>query len=279
MSGSPDAGVDGTGAPHPAGRRREFAAVALASVLPVAGIGLFGWSFTSIFVLYWLDLVVLLLVYGGCSLFARRPTVVEGREMRLAWVGERGDDATAPSTAIRPVDRLPPVHTRNVRLLVPNLVLGVSLLLAAGGAVVNFLQGHPPGSLRWLSELSSLTTSAVVGVAAMAGSHCLDAYWGYFRPRRYEQLSAHMVLEIPIRPILLLFAASAVGYVGVLLAAAAVGAVVGDAAAYRTLVTLGVGGFTMVKLVVDWGRFRAERADDPGGLAAWFTPEDPRESA
>lgn len=257
----------------------EFVPILLANVLPVAGIGLFGWTFTTVFVLYWFDLLTLLLVYGACSLFAQRPIVVEGRDMRLAWVAERGPDDRwgEPSKGVRLSERLPPIFAQNVRLLVPNLVLGLALVLAAGGVVLNFLHGHPAGSLRWLSELSALPATTLVGAAATAGSHCFDVYRSYFRDKRYERLSAHMALEIPIRPIILLFVASVVGFLGISSIAIAVDAVIGESAADWTLVSLGVGGFLLVKLLIEWGRFRAEDEDDADGVGVWFTPEDPRD--
>lgn len=260
-------------------RYREFAPTAIATVLPVAGIGLFGWTFTTVYLLYWLDFLTLLVVYGGCSLFAQRPVVVEGRDMRLAWVDERDDDDDWGdlTTPISLSDRLPPVYAQNVRLLLPNLVLGVGLMLAAGGGILNFLNGYPAESLQWLSEFSSLPPSVLLGVVATIGSHCADAYQSYFRPGRYEQMSAHMVLEVPIRPMALLSAASVVGYIVVSLAAVGVTVVVGEAAGNWTLVSLGLGGFLLVKLIVEWGRFRAERVDDPEGIGGWFSPEDPRD--
>ena len=262
-------------------RSRAFGLALLANTFPVAGIWLFGWSFTTLFVLYWLDLVTLLLVYGGCSLFAQRPIVTEERDMRLAWVAEHGRDESwgDPSRAVHLSEHLPPVYVQNVRLLVPNLVAGLAFMLAAGGGIVNFTAGYPAGSLQWLSEVAALPTTTLVGAAVMVGSHCFDAYQSYFGERRYEELSAHMVLEIPFRPILLLIVASVVGFVAAVLASLAVNAVVGETAAYWTLVSLGVGGFLLVKLTIEWGRLRAEQTDEPRGLAAWFTPEDPREGS
>jgi hypothetical protein len=258
---------------------RAFGLVLLANTLPVAGLWLFGWSFTTLFVLYWLDLVTLLLVYGGCSLFAQRPIVTEGWDMRLAWVAEHGKDESwgDPSRAVHLSEHLPPVYVQNVRLLVPNLVAGLAFMLAAGGGVVSFTAGYPAGSLRWLSEIAAFPTTTLVGATMMVGSHCFDASRSYFGERRYEELSAHMVLEIPFRPILLLVVASVVGFIAAVLAALAVNAVVGETAAYWTLASLGVGGFLLVKLTIEWGRLRAERTDDPNGFAAWFTPEDPRD--
>lgn len=265
----------------PGGNLREFGPILFANLLPVAGMGLLGWSFRTLFVLYWLDLMMLMLVYGGCSLFAQLPVVTEGRDMRLAWVAEGGHDGTwgEPSTPIHISTRLPPVYAQNARLLVPNLVLGVGAMLTAGGGILNFLRDDPAGSLGWLSELSSLSPTVLIGVATMAGSHCFDAYRSYFSNRRYERMSAHMVLEIPIRPILLLVVASAAGFIVVVVAAIAVDAAVGETAGYWTLVSLGVGGFLLVKITTEWGRFRAEQTDNPEGVPRWFTPEDPRDSS
>ena len=256
---------------------RAFGPILFANLLPVAGLWLFEWSFTTLFVLYWLDLVTLLLVYGCCSLFAQRPIVAEGRDMRLAGITKRGpnDSWGEPSRVVRLSERLPPMYVQNVRLLIPNLLVGLGFMLAAGGGVVSFTTDYPAGTRRWLSEIAALPTTTLVGAAAMVGSHCFDAYQSYFKPRRYERLSAHMALEIPFRPILLLVVASVVGIVAVMLAALVVNAAVGETAAYWTLVSLGVGGFLLVKLTIEWGRFRAQRSADPDGIGAWFTPEDP----
>jgi hypothetical protein len=261
------------------GRRhiREFGVVCLANLLPVVGIAAFGWAFSTLVLLYWLDLVTFLLVYGVCSLFAQQPIVVEGRNMRLAWVARYGADDgwSEPSRAIQLSDRLPPVYVQNIKLLVPNLAVGLGLMLGAGSSILNVVQGYPTGSLRWLSDVASLSPTVLLGVGVMVAAQCVGAYRGYFESRRYERLSAHMVLEIPLRPIILLFAASLAGFVGVVLAAVAADAVIGGMAGYWTLVVLGVGGFLAVKLAIEWGRFWAERTDDPTGFAAWFTPEDP----
>lgn len=261
-------------------RRRslEFGAICIANLLPIVGIPVFGWAFSTLVLLYWVDLLTLLLVYGGCSLFAQQPIVVEGRTMRLAWVARHGaeDDWSELLRPIQLSERLPPIYVQNLKLLVPNLVVGVGLMLGAGSSILNVVQGYPPGSLRWLSALASLSPTVLIGVGAMVTAQCIGVYQSYFEPRRYERMSAHMVLEIPIRPIVLLFAASLAGFVAVVLAAITMDAAVGGRAGYWTLVVLGIGGFLALKLAIEWGRFRAERTDDPAGFVGWFTPENPR---
>jgi hypothetical protein len=260
------------------GRRREFGAICIANLLPIVGIPVFGWAFSTLVLLYWLDLVTLLLVYGVCSLFAQQPIVVEGRNMRLAWIARHGtdDDWSALSRPIQLSERLPPIYVQNLKLLVPNLVVGMGLMLGVGSSILNVVQGYPTGSLRWLSALASLSPTVLIGVVAMVATQCGGVYRSYFKPRRYERMSAHMVLEIPIRPIILLFAASLAGFIAVVLMAIAMDAAVGGRAGYWTLVVLGIGGFLALKLAIEWGRLRAERADDPAGFVGWFTPEDPR---
>jgi hypothetical protein len=261
-------------------RRRslEFGTICIANLLPIVGIPVFGWAFSTLVLLYWLDLVMLLFVYGVCSLFAQQPTVVEGRNMRLAWVARYGadDDWSELSRSIHLSGSLPPIYVQNLKLLIPNLVVALGLMFGVGTSILNTVQGYPTGRLRWLSTLASLSPTVLIGVVAMVATHCVGVYRSYFKPQRYEQMSAHMVLEIPIRPIILLFAASLAGFVAVVLTAIAMDATFGGRAGYWTLVVLGIGGFLALKLAIEWGRFRAEQTDTPTGIGGWFTPEDPR---
>lgn len=248
---------------------RGFTPTLLANCLPLVGIGLLGWRVPAVLAVYWLEMATAFLAYGGAAMFAARPVVLEGREeFVLPAVGRESERAGKWEREPNPIElpgSLPPVYPRNLRLVAATLFWGFGLL------VVVPLVAAPAAVGRVLS-LPLVATAATV-----LGSHLLDLRREFFSGGRYAEQSAHVVLEIPAR--LLAFAsiylavAAVVGGVSLLIAVALLaefGLTPPDAGVLFGVAM--VGG----KLLAEWGRFRAEHADDPGWLGRWFLPEDPR---
>lgn len=244
----------------------EFLPALLANFLPIVGIALLDWRAVEILLIYWLELLVALLAYGVAALFAKRRIVLEGRSLFLPGVSRTaeldGPRWTTPPDGIRPADSLPPVYPRNLRVVCMSLVWGLGFLVLP--------------LLIFDVAIRAAVSLAVVGTAlAIVGSTLGEVRREVFDDRSYEELSAHMVLEIPCRVIFFMFVLLALlQAVGTFLLLAAVfvfGLPVSDAAVeivYATVLILG-------KIVVEWSRFRANREPDPDGVANWFVPEDP----
>ncbi|SFR53077.1 DUF6498-containing protein [Halogeometricum limi] len=247
-----------------------FAPTLLSNLLPLVGVVALDWRVVEVLTIYWLELGTTFLVYGVAALFARRPVVLDGRNLHLPGVSRdtdrRGKWERDPSSVALP-GPLPPVYPRNLRLVRMSLIWGFGFLAL-------------PLFGNWGLVGDVLSPALALTALAMVASHLDQLRREYFGEKQYEEMSAHMVLEIPGR--LLFFAAcylALVGSAGIVLALFAVG--VDDSntvlltafEAELAVVTVVVFGM----LFVEWSRFRAEHDPDPSGLATWFLPENPRE--
>lgn len=268
-------GSDSSNSPPPAGDAPvafAFFTVLFSNLLPIVGVVALDWRFGEVLFLYWAEFWVVLLGYAGAALFAQRPLRVEGRHFFLPGVDpDEGRDEERwggdPRT-IQVTNWMPPVYPRNGRLVVAAVVAGAVLLLVPAA--------------EFLSGLESVLTLPVLGtLAAMTSSHLLELQRDYFAQREYERMSAHMVLEIPLR--LALFAFGFFAFVvvigGFLYFAVVVGAQGGvdETSTARVPAELFVVALTFGKLLIELSRFHVEHDDDPSGLTTWFLPENPHE--
>lgn len=247
-----------------------FVPTLLSNLLPVAGILWFDWQVSDLFTVYWVEIWVLLVVYCGAALFAQQPLVSKGRTLTLPgvhrqqtrnesrWGGE-------PQT-VTLLESIPPVYPRNFRLVRMTFLWGAGFLLLPllefGGAMA-----------------SSFSLSLFGTAAAMMVSHALDLRREFFARRQYEELSAHMVLEIPGR--LVMFWTI---YLAVLVFVGGIILVTVGALSQQGGLTLPEGVSVLIfqsmvvvgKLGIEWSKYRAEHDPEPSGFATWFLPEDPR---
>ena len=247
-----------------------FAPTLLSNLLPVVGIVALDWRLVEVLAMYWLELGTTLLVYGVAALFARRPVVLDGRNLFLPGVSNDTERHEKWDRAPNPVELpgpLPPVYPRNARLVRLSFVWGFGFLAFP-------LYAEP----KLIAD--ALSPALVLTALAMVASHVDQLRREFFGERRYEEMSAHMVLEVPGR--LLFFAIcylALVGACGMVLALLAVGVADSNTVvvpafetelAATTVVVVGM-------LLVEWSRFRAEHDPEPSGFATWFLPDDPRE--
>ncbi|WP_049970199.1 DUF6498-containing protein [Haladaptatus cibarius] len=255
--------------------RVGFAPTLLANLLPLGGIIWLDWRISELFAIYWIEIWILLFTYGSAALFAQRPLIAKGRTMTLPGVSrDKARDESRWGGEPRTIslfESLPPMYPRNFRLTGLSLVWGIGLLVQP---VLMF-----DNTLNLLSTHSlSLAGTAV----AIAGSHLFELRREFFADRQYEEMSAHMVLEIPCRVIFFAFCyVMCLLFVGVL-CLLAIGAIIQqtnlhipDEAVVLSFVTLVVLG----KVFIEWSKYRAETEPNPNGFATWFLAEDPRSSS
>jgi hypothetical protein len=248
----------------------EFFPTLVSHLLPLVGILLFDWRFVELFAVYWIEIAVLFTVYAGAALFAERPIVLDDRDIYLPGVSRSEERDEKWNREPRPVSVFggcPPIYPRNARLVGLTLVWGFGLLVV--------LTLPTPGLRTALASESILITAG-----AMMVSRLYDLGRYFFGRRRYTELSAHQVLEVPGRVL-----------VFVLCYLAVVGLVGGGGLVFLAVVARDVSGYVLPdsvyvvsfglavvggKIAVEWWRFRAENATDPTGFAGWFRPEEPR---
>ncbi|WP_132058728.1 hypothetical protein [Halorussus amylolyticus] len=256
----------------------DFGLIGIANLLPLVGYFLFDLEFMTLGLLYWFDVVALLLVYSGYAMFAQSESTVEERESTLL-PGTIGDGywSEAPRSIAR---SLPPIYTRNLRVVLPT-VLFVTFVVVVFGA--SGLAGDPDLGIRggagdiaeFLSAFSAFTSPVVFGVGlGILGTHVVTIHRRYIRSKRYEELSAYMTLELPVRFILVYVLSLPL----VLFYSLSVSVLTGSILPTWGFDVLWAGSFLAVKLGLEWGRYRAEQMPDPGGYAAWFTPSEPSET-
>ncbi|ODR81468.1 hypothetical protein BG842_24540 [Haladaptatus sp. W1] len=130
------------------------------------------------------------------------------------------------------------------------------------------------------SAVESASSPAIIGsVLVMTGSQLATIRHEFFGERTYEELSVHMVLEIPGRVIFFMavwvMALQALGMLFLLGVWAIFGREAFEVLTENAVETLSVTVLVLRKLTVEWARFRANRDPNPSGIASWFTPKDP----
>ncbi|WP_135805695.1 DUF6498-containing protein [Halorussus marinus] len=265
---APDRETDG------AGDYRAFVPVALSNLLPLAGVVVLDWAVVQVLATYWIEMAAMLGAYSVAALFAERPIRLEGRSVYLPGVGKNTELDPKWREEPDPVGLpgpLPPVYRRNAFLVFMSLVFGVFWIAVP-------LWGDFP-YVDVASAVSPAVLAAAVGILV---SQLVELRREFFGKRRYEELSVHMVLEIPIRIIAFMGSVLLVLHVGGILLLIGIQEALGPAV-FETVLTGRVIAVcyalvvTAAMLVVEWSRFWARREPDLGGVATWFTPEDPRE--
>lgn len=222
---------------------------------------------------YWLEIGTTFVVYGGAALFAQCPVVLEGRDLYLPGVSRHAERREKWEQEPNPVElpgQLPPIYPRNLRLVRMSLIWGFGFLV------------FPLIGENFALVKEVLSPSLALTALAMIISHLVQLRREFFGKAQYEEMSPHMVLEIPGR--LLFFAAVYVALITVvgggvlvfllLLVQEATGAAVPDFdLSLRFAIAMVLG-----KIAVEWSRFRAENEENPTGFATWFLPEDPKKS-
>ncbi|RDI69920.1 DUF6498-containing protein [Halopelagius longus] len=249
----------------------SFLPTLLANLFPLFGILRLDWRVVELFAIYWLEIGTGFLVYGVAALFARLPVVLDGRSFYLPGVSpdtERDQKWTRDSRPIDLPGSLPPIYPRNVRLILWTLATGFAFLGI-------FLVEYP----QVVEVLRS--PSLVLTAVGMILSDWYRLYREFFREGQYEEMSAHMVLEIPGRVlffwVVYVLLLGSVGGFTLLFLVLFVRETVGGLVPDIDLVVLFAVALVVGKVAVEWSRFRVENETEPTGFATWFLPENPRE--
>ena len=269
--------------------------IVVANLLPVVGLTFFGWRAAEILVIYWIEVVVMVVGYSITALFAEQPIDLDDREFYIVgfskrteldadrWSGE--PEALGVLDGILPTPlaaRLPPIYRRNVPVVGKSL--GVVAFLAMGWFYIADVVSTP---------MAALTSPAVVVVSlAICVSQATELRREFFITRRYEAWSPYMVLEAAQRVVffylMLAMVAIPLAFLGLVVLAAGIESLAPRAATVGLfqpargieridrLVLAYVLTFSVGKTVVDWSRKVASETTTPAGIAGWLTPEDPR---
>lgn len=260
--------------PDAKGTLREFVPVLVSNLLPLGGVLVLDWEVVEVLATYWIEMAAMLVVYSVGALFAERRIVLEGRSMHLPGVndetelGPKWDDEPRPTHLPGP---LPPVYRRNAFMVCMSLVFGV------------FWVGIPVfGDFSYVDIASAVSPTVLLAAFGIVVSQLAEIRREFFGKRRYEEMSVHMVLEIPIRIIVFMGTVLLLLHVfGILLLLSihqTFGPSVFDTVLTGRVIALCYALVVIAAmLTVEWSRFWAHREPDPGGLADWFTPENPRE--
>ena len=277
---------------RPTNRRWLATALILVSnAVPVAGVAILGWRASEILVLYWTEVVVMVAAYSVAALFAKQPIVLEDREFYIVGYGryeeineDRWNDGSEPldlSESVLPdvvTSRLPPIYRRNFAVV--GRSLAIVLFLAMLWAYLSNVVSSPVAALG--------SPTVILGAIAVCTSQLAELRREYFAPNTYEDWSAYMTIEAAQRVvafyIVLGVAVVPVTIIGILvlgllldpaLDGVVIPGSVGGTAGADLSVLAAVVVFAAGKAAVDWSRRSVGIRADAGGLAGWFTPENP----
>jgi hypothetical protein len=257
----------------PAGSRSALALVVATNLLPLAGVVGFGWRVGELLAVYWIEVAVLVLAHAAAAMFAERPIVLEDRSFYITGYdedAERDDVWERDPKPIHLVSWLPPIYRRNFRVVRRSLGVFAFLLV-------------PLVPVGW-DALSYLTPTVGLATLGVCGAQVAEVRREFFADRAYEERSPYMVVEAAQRVVFFYFVIGMLTVVPVTIGVFAVEAALAPGLLDRVADAFGVGAvllpyllpITLAKAVVEWGRRRAVREDDPDGVATWFTGEDPR---
>ena len=267
------------------------ALIIVSNAVPVAGVAILGWRASEILVLYWIEVVVMVAAYSVAALFAKQPIVLEDREFYIVGYGryeeineDRWNDGAEPldlSESVLPdvvTSRLPPIYRRNFAVV--GRSLAIVLFLAMLWAYLSNVVSSPVAALG--------SPTVILGAIAVCTSQLAELRREYFAPNTYEDWSAYMTIEAAQRVvafyIVLGVAVVPVTIIGILvlgllldpaLDGVVVPGSVGGTAGADLSVLAAVVVFAAGKAAVDWSRRSVGIRADAGGLAGWFTPENP----
>lgn len=267
------------------------ALIIVSNAVPVAGVAILGWRASEILVLYWIEVVVMVAAYSVAALFAKQPIVLEDREFYIVGYGryeeineDRWNDGAEPldlSESVLPDvvnSRLPPIYRRNFAVV--GRSLAIVLFLAMLWAYLSNVVSSPVAALG--------SPTVILGAIAVCTSQLAELRREYFAPNTYEDWSAYMTIEAAQRVvafyIVLGVAVVPVTIIGILvlgllldpaLDGVVVPGSVGGTAGADLSVLAAVVVFAAGKAAVDWSRRSVGIRADAGGLAGWFTPENP----
>lgn len=265
--------------------------ILVSNAVPVAGVAILGWRASEILVLYWIEVVVMVAAYSVAALFAKQPIVLEDREFYIVGYGryeeineDRWNDGSEPldlSESVLPdvvTSRLPPIYRRNFAVV--GRSLAIVLFLAMLWAYLSNVVSSPMAALG--------SPTVILGATAVCTSQLAELRREYFAPNTYEDWSAYMTIEAAQRVvafyIVLGVAVVPVTIIGILvlgllldpaLDGVVIPGSVGGTAGADLSVLAAVVVFAAGKAAVDWSRRSVGIRADAGGLAGWFTPENP----
>jgi hypothetical protein len=257
----------------PAGSRTALALVVATNLLPLAGVVGFGWRVGELLAVYWIEVAVLVLAHAAAAMFAERPIVLEDRSFYITGYDEDAERDEVWEREPDPthlVSWLPPIYRRNFRVV--RRSLGVFLFLL-----------FPLVPVGW-DALSYLTPTVGLAALGVCGAQVAEVRREFFAERAYEERSPYMVVEAAQRVVYFYIVVGMATVIPVTVGLFVVEAALAPGLLDRVGEAVGVGGIllpyllpiTLAKAVVEWGRRRAVREDDPDGVATWFTGEDPR---
>ena len=278
----------------PAASDRAGPTVSLAANLfPVVGVGVLGWQAAELLVVYWIEVVVMVVAYSVAALFAERAVDLDGRSFYIVGFSKRSEldperwrgdpepvgivDRVLP-TAI--ADRLPPIYRRNVPVVVRSL--GIVGFLAVGALYLADSVVTDP--------IPTVTSPAVLLASlAVCVSQTVEIRREFFVTPRYEEWSSYMTLEAAQRVVTFYLCVGMVAvplsFLVLVLVSGVFGRIGIDPAALGPLRPAGnvdattlafVVPFALAKTVVDRSRRLAFDEAGPSGFAGWFMPDDPR---
>ncbi|TKX41551.1 MULTISPECIES: DUF6498-containing protein [unclassified Halorubrum] len=253
--------------------RGALALVVATNLLPLAGVVAFGWRVGELLAVYWIEVAVLVLAHAAAAMFAERPIVLADRSFYITGYdedAERDEVWEREPEPTRLVPWLPPIYRRNFRVVRRSLGVFVFLLF-------------PLVPVGW-DALSYFTSTVALATLGVCGAQVAEVRREFFAQRAYEEQSPYMVVEAAQRVVFFYFVIGMLTVVPVTAGIFAIEAALAPGLLDRVGDAFGVGAvllpyllpITLAKAVVEWGRRRAFREDDPDGVATWFTGEDPR---
>lgn len=255
----------------------ELILIGTASVLPVAGSLLDVWPFTAVVLLYLLEVVTILFFYAGLAMFAAPEQQLDERE-RIAPPGPLPDQYFSEEPW-QPVDFIPPIYPKNLRFVIPMALFGLFMAFLAGAMFTGSGGRRTEGRIGDFLAQFAVFESPSVFVAGLfiVSVHLLTLSRYYFGTGRYQELTAHMALEVVVNYYTLYFYFSFAFLLYALMMLFVMDPLPPDFwLSYGVVVAV---SFLVPKLALEHSRYHGERQPElDEGFASNFSPMPPPQS-
>lgn len=255
-----------------------FIPILIANLFPLVELIFLDWQIQNVLFIYWIEIGLHVLIYSGLVLFAGREPKPEGRTIDPVTLSV--PFLTTNSDSIQPVDWMPPIYGRNVRYAAGLLVWGLGFWACLSVLMIVLPSSEslelPAGSTaipieEYISVISDAYSPEILGNALVLGvSQLLAIRREFFGQQKYEQLSAPMTAEIPVRKVVFWILLTGIAIFVFPIASLPLVAVFDT----TTITQIGTAMIVVLgKLTIEWSAFQAQQLEEPKGVARWFTPE------
>lgn len=244
------------------------------NILPLVGIPLFNWEANNLMFVYWMQNLLLIVLYSGLIAFAAQEPTPDTRDytpraVPIPFISNR-------SGWLNISKRLPPINYWNIQYITWSLLFGLAFWIVAGTIFIDLTNPNPVieggrfnTPLRDYTDVVTTAASveAIIVAFVIFGMLCALICRSFFGQKQYDYFSAPDLAEIPIRIGFYWFIVVIVSQFILILTFPIVSVINSRTYAGFSVLVL----FLLMKVLVEWSLFRIQDGDKPSRVVYLLT--------